>query len=108
MPVVYRLANLFILCSISETWGLSVNEAMACGIPVIASSTCACTLDLLSDGKGGLAFGYNNTEAPAAYITELCTNRERLLVLGQQATEKIKNFSFENIVKAIDELMKKI
>jgi len=46
-PVFYSLANAFILPSIWEEWGLVVNEAMACGLPVIVSEKAGCAEDLL-------------------------------------------------------------
>ncbi|WP_430934767.1 glycosyltransferase family 4 protein [Saccharicrinis sp. 156] len=49
MPVVYRLSNIFCLPSQGpgETWGLAVNEALACGRPVIASDKVGCAIDLI-------------------------------------------------------------
>jgi glycosyltransferase involved in cell wall biosynthesis len=46
-PVFYALADAFILPSLKEEWGLVVNEAMACSLPVIVSRTAGCAEDLL-------------------------------------------------------------
>ncbi len=46
-PVFYALAEAFILSSLHEEWGLVVNEAMACSLPVIVSRTAGCAEDLL-------------------------------------------------------------
>jgi glycosyltransferase involved in cell wall biosynthesis len=46
-PVFYTLADVFILPSLWEEWGLVVNEAMACGVPVVVSATAGCAEDLL-------------------------------------------------------------
>src|SRR5262249_55512462 len=46
-PVFYALADAFILPSLWEEWGLVVNEAMACGLPVVVSEKAGCVEDLL-------------------------------------------------------------
>ena len=56
MPMVYRLAKVFVLPSKTETWGLSINESLACGVPVIASDGCGAVGDLLVHRSNGLVF----------------------------------------------------
>ena len=52
MPVVYRLGDLFVLPSgWGETWGLAVNEALACGRPALVSDRVGCAADVLGDGE---------------------------------------------------------
>ena len=53
MPVVYRLADALILPSVGpgETWGLVINEALACGTNVFASKKCGGSIDLLSKNQ---------------------------------------------------------
>ena len=47
--VFYALAEVFVLPSLREEWGLVVNEAMAAGLPVIVSHTAGCAEDLLPE-----------------------------------------------------------
>jgi glycosyltransferase involved in cell wall biosynthesis len=62
MPLAYRLANTYVLPSQGpeETWGLSVNEALASGIPSIVSNRCGCYLDLITPGVNGFVFNSND------------------------------------------------
>lgn len=53
MPKVYATGDLLVLPSLSETWGLAVNEAMNLGRPVIVSSTVGCGPDLIQPGRTG-------------------------------------------------------
>jgi glycosyltransferase involved in cell wall biosynthesis len=53
MPSVYRAADLVVLPSKSETWGLALNEAMACGRAVMASDRVGAACDLIVSGRNG-------------------------------------------------------
>ena len=57
MPIVYRLADVFVLPSAyNETWGLSVNEAISCGRPVLISDKVGCGADVVDDERLGAIF----------------------------------------------------
>jgi glycosyltransferase involved in cell wall biosynthesis len=58
MPAVYAAADLFVLPSFgpAETWGLAVQEALACGTPVLVSSHVGCHPDLVRNGRNGRVF----------------------------------------------------
>jgi len=53
MPRIYALADVFVLPSLQETWGLVVNEAMACGLPLIVSDKVGAGVDLVAEGMNG-------------------------------------------------------
>ncbi|MBM3796082.1 MAG: glycosyltransferase family 4 protein [Acidobacteria bacterium] len=69
MPVVYRLGNIFVLPSAyQETWGLAVNEALACGRPVLVSDRVGCAADVVEQGVNGEVFRAGNwADCRAAY-----------------------------------------
>ena len=56
-PIFYALADAFILPSSLEEWGLVVNEAMSCGLPVVVSEKAGCAEDLLRKGTPPEAAG---------------------------------------------------
>lgn len=53
LPAYYGLASCLVLPSLSETWGLVVNEAMAAGLPVLVSPRCGCVPELVRTGWNG-------------------------------------------------------
>lgn len=53
LTLFYKNALALILPSLSEQWGLVVNEAMASGLPVLVSKCCGCVDDLVYDGING-------------------------------------------------------
>lgn len=81
MPVVYRLGDIFCLPSRGpgETWGLAVNEAMACGRPVIASTQCGCATDLVINGQTGHQFQAGDLASLTAALQKTLTSDLRLL-----------------------------
>lgn len=56
LPACYAAADVLVLPSESETWGLVVNEAMACGRPAIVSHAVGCAPDLITPGETGFTF----------------------------------------------------
>ena len=56
LPRFYAHGGAFVHASTTEQWGLVVNEAMACGLPVIVSNRVGCAQDLVQDGVNGFTF----------------------------------------------------
>jgi len=108
MPLVYRLGDIFILPSKSETWGLAVNEAMACNRPVIVSEKVGCAIDLVKEGQTGFVFSPGGTDRCAAVLAPLPDERQRLAGMGLSSGRLISSWSFEHIVTAIGSLMVKL
>jgi glycosyltransferase involved in cell wall biosynthesis len=105
MPAIYRMGDVFIMPSLSETWGMAINEAMACGKPAIASEKVGCAADLVLEGKTGIVFKLGDLDKCVAFIREVCGNRERLVEMGVNAKSLVQFFSFAHIVDSIGRVM---
>jgi glycosyltransferase involved in cell wall biosynthesis len=69
LPATYAAADLLVLPSDArETWGLVVNEAMACGLPAVVSDAVGCGPDLVEEGGTGAVFPLGDVEALARAI----------------------------------------
>lgn len=69
LPAYYAAADLLVLPSDGgETWGLVVNEAMACGTPAAVSRAAGCSPDLIDEGKTGVSFPVGDTTALAEAV----------------------------------------
>ena len=108
MPVVYRLGDLFILPSKSETWGLGVNEAMACGKGVLVSDRCGCAADLVINDQNGYVFSIERTNDLLSKIKDLLVHKERVKIMGLASSKKVEDFSFLNTARAIEMTIKTI
>lgn len=105
MPLVYRLGQLFCLPSRGpgETWGLAVNEALACNRPVLVSERVGCAIDLVQEGSSGLIFQHNN----ATDLLRCIQQMEQDLRKGkyEQVQTGIENWSFEQQVLAFEQTL---
>lgn len=92
MPVVYRLGDLCVLPSaFGETWGLSVNEALACSRPVLVSDRVGCAQDVV-DESCGRVFSSSDPSALPHILKELTKNRSGLLQMRQAAAKRAWSF----------------
>lgn len=79
-----------------ETWGLVVNEAMACGLPAIVSDRVGCGPDLIEEGVTGAVFPFADISALSRKLVALASDPGNLARMGRQACERIKDYSVES------------
>jgi glycosyltransferase involved in cell wall biosynthesis len=89
----YASASCLVLPSISENWGLVVNEAMHAGLPVVISDRCGCVPELIREGENGfvvspldensIADGLMKTERVGSEKRNAMGQRSRFLVASQ-------------------------
>lgn len=101
MPWVYRMGDVFVLPSKSETWGLGVNEAMACMRPAIVSNACGCAPELIAEGKTGFVFR-SGDEADLLQALAKFPDRTICEEMGQKAFAHIQQFSLERVAEVIE------
>jgi glycosyltransferase involved in cell wall biosynthesis len=96
MPVVYRLGDVFVLPSRGpgETWGLAVNEAMACGRPVVVSSNVGCAPDLVDETNGAVV-PPDDAAALREALENLLSDPEERRRMGERSAERIRNWSID-------------
>ena len=75
LPAVYRAADVLALPSESETWGLVVNEAMACGTPCVVSEACGCAPDMIRQDVSGAVYETGSVEALASALQVVLARR---------------------------------
>ena len=95
MPARYLLADIFVLPSRSESWGLAVNEAMHLGVPCLVSDRVGCQTDLVEAGETGWVFAANNPQQLAATLrAALHASPEERARLSRNSVARISNYTY--------------
>jgi glycosyltransferase involved in cell wall biosynthesis len=102
IPKLYSIGDCFLLASnYGETWGLVVNEAMACGLPAIVSDRVGCGPDIIIPGKTGYIYPFGDTERLVSYMRSMIENRENSKEMGANAQKNVlETFNVENTLSA--------
>ncbi len=91
----YALADCLVFPTYSDPWGLVVNEAMACGLPIITTPVAGCAPDLVRDGWNGRIVAAGDVEQLALAMREIAGNTELRSRMGQNSAAHIESYSPE-------------
>ncbi len=109
IPQYLAVSDVFILPSISEPWGLVVNEAMAAGLPILVSIKCGCYPDLVKDGVNGFSFNPFDVMGLYNLMKNIVQEKYDLNEMGEASLFFINKYSPENasniIKRTIDEVL---
>ncbi len=103
LPSYYGLASAFIHPSLSEPWGLVVNEALASGLPVIVSKQCGCGRDLVHNGENGFQFDATDAHALARLILRVASMSPiELAAMGERGRKIVADWSPQNFARQFE------
>ena len=95
----YRAADLFCLQTRGDVWGLVINEAMACGLPVITTDKCVAGLELVQNDNNGYIVPVEDAEKLAERMKIVLENDERMIKMAEESLKKIQEYTIENMAK---------
>lgn len=104
----FRASDLFVLPTREDIWGLVINEAMACGLPVITTDRCIAGLELVEDYENGFIVPVDDAGAMANRINETMSNDEMIKNMGRKNLVKIQPYTIENVAVSHVEVLKKV
>jgi glycosyltransferase involved in cell wall biosynthesis len=97
----YAFAETMILPTHSDTWGLVVNEAMVCGLPVIVTNVAGCVPDLVVDSGNGYVVPSRNSERLSGALDRLLRDPEMRSRMGEKSRERIEGYSPEACARGL-------
>ena len=104
----YLAADLFCLPTREDVWGLVINEAMACGLPVVTTNKCCAGIELIENETNGILIPINNESLLAEKIMYILNNQDIKAHMAKSNLEKIKGYTIEEMVNEHLNIMEKV
>jgi glycosyltransferase involved in cell wall biosynthesis len=95
LAAYYALADVFVFPTHTDPWGLVVNEAMACGLPVISSDAAGCVADLVENGWNGRVVSAGDVAQLASAMDELARDPGMRSLMGERSRKRVQQYSPE-------------
>lgn len=100
MPQVYAQAGILVFPTLSDPWGLVVNEALSAGLPVLGSRYSQAVEDLIRDSETGWTFRPDDAEEVSTALEQaLNTPSEKLELMRQAARARVENITPETVAQ---------
>ena len=105
--VYYLAANLFVLPTREDIWGLVINEAMACALPVVSSDRCIAALEMVGDN--GAIVPLDDPQSMGTAMKEILENDRLRNTMEESSLKTISEYTIERIweshIRAIEEAL---
>lgn len=103
LPTYYALADVFVLPSLYDTFGVVVNEAMASGLPIVTTHNVGAVADLVADGVNGRVVAPGDANALAQALLALVQDNALRDAMGIKSSERIGQWTIEMAADAFVE-----
>jgi 1,2-diacylglycerol 3-alpha-glucosyltransferase len=108
LATYYALAEMLILPTYSDPWGLVVNEAMACGLPIVVSRVAGCAADLVKENWNGWLISPGDAPALTSSLETMANDPDLRSSMGANSAQLISSYSpiawTRGIMQAVESL----
>ena len=94
----YLAADIFVLPTREDIWGLVINEAMANGLPVITTEKCFAGIEMVTNDWNGYIVPVDDSDSLANKINEVLRDNQRLIKMSTHSLEVANEYTIENMV----------
>lgn len=105
LPGIFAEADIFVLPSRHDGWGVVVNEALGAGLPIVASSAVGAARDLLVHGENGLLVQPDSVDELTDALTRLASSRELRESFGRTSSESAARWGLDEGVRRWEQLV---
>ncbi|HZP65445.1 MAG TPA: glycosyltransferase family 4 protein [Rudaea sp.] len=106
LPGVFSLADVFVLPTDNEAWGLVVNEAMCAGLPVIVSNLAGCVVDLVTE-KNGIVITVDSAASLTSALRQLIRDDVKRREMGRHSLRIIDDWSYEQCYIGLEQALRR-
>lgn len=104
----YQMAELFVLPTREDIWGLVINEAMACGLPVVSTDHCIAAMELVEEGEGGFVVPVDDAAALAGAMKRILSDNAMRIRMGEKNRQAMADCTIEQIARKHVEVIEKL
>lgn len=108
LQVYYKAADLFVHPTSTDVWGLVINEAMACGLPVITTDKCVAGLELIKDNENGFIVPVGDEDKLAQKINLILNDDKLREKMARNNLEKIRPYTIEKMAESQISTLRKL
>ena len=101
LATYYACSDMFVFPTHSDPWGLVVNEAMSCALPIVVSSAAGCAADLVTNDWNGRVIEAGSVEQLTAAMNDLAVDIRTLGEMGKRSRERISGYTPELCAQGI-------
>lgn len=101
----YKAADIFVLPTREDIWGLVINEAMANGLPVITTDKCVAGLEMIKSGENGFIVPIDDSETIAEKINFLFNSEKIIEKMSVESIKTAKKYTIEQMAQKHIEIL---
>jgi len=106
IPKHYSMADVFVLPSTYEPRGAVLNEAMACGLPVVVTDRCGSLGDIVQENDNAFVYPAGDAGVLAHQLDALTNDAELRARMGRRSVDIIGNWDFRRGVAGVQEMLR--
>lgn len=104
----YLASDCFVLPTREDVWGLVINEAMACGLPVITTNHCVAGMELIEQRINGFVVDTEDPEALGQAMGEIAADTALRFAMGSANIAKISSHTIDKVVNSHADTLERV